>query len=96
MYSSLIQEIKRYQAHIIEKPNELFEQGIIEPSFVVTETHFVSNQAHTEISNPNLSFHLAKEQNLNRIGLVSSNYPSNHTIPLFLKDLSCFNKRESG
>lgn len=62
MYSSLIQEIKRYQAHVIGRPNNLFEQGIIEWSLVAIEIHFVGSQARTKISDPNLSFHLAKEQ----------------------------------
>ena len=96
MYSSLIQEIKRYQAHVIGRPNKLFEQGIIERSLVAIEIHFVSSQAHTKISDPNLSFHLAKEQNLNGIGLVSSYCCSNHSIPLFLKDLSSLNIKEYG
>lgn len=87
MYSSSIQEIKRYQAHVIGRPNKLFEQGIIEWNLVVVEIHFVSSQTHSKISDPNLSFPLAKEQDLNRIILVSSYYHSNHTILLFLKKI---------
>lgn len=61
MYSSLIQEIKRYQAHVIGRPKKFFEQGITEQSLVAIEINFVSSQTHTKISDPNLSFHLAKE-----------------------------------
>lgn len=96
MYSSLIQEIGRYQAHVIGRPNILFEQGIIEWNLVGIEIHFVSSQAHTKISDPDLSSYLAKEQNFNRIGLVSSYCRSNHTIPLFLKDLLSLNIKEYG
>lgn len=65
-------------------------------NLVAIEIHFISSQAHTKISDPNLSFHLPKEQILNGIGLVSSYYCSNHTVPLFLNDLSSLNIKEYG
>lgn len=66
IYSSLIQETEN-QAHVIGRPNKLFEQEIFELSLVSIESHFVS--PHRTLTQ--ISFHLAKEQSLNGRGLVS-------------------------